>query len=338
MKSFSVASFNLYNLNLPGLEMYEKPGWTQEQYDKKIDYTQRTLLQLNADVIGFQELWHADALEKVFSAPLLKNQFNLLIPPNTTGKGIVCAAAVRKGIEITDTQWIKSFPDALKLESVGGDAQTPPLGVNISGFSRPVLSTKIKLHPDEEAVSFYVCHFKSKGPTKIHKEAWYVKDKHAKHADAIGSAISTVRRTAEAAALRVMLNEQTKNTNTPVILVGDINDGQNSNTQNILTGQPQYLFDSSVGGGDTDLYSAQILQEYRDTRDVLYTYDYQGMKESLDHIMVSREFYHQSKNRIWTFDGLLAFNDHLNVKNGQDTGSNDHGIISAKFIHKPAKT
>ena len=82
-----------------------------------------------------------------------------------------------------------------------------------------------------------------KRPTQVSREAWFQanRDKYQKHAKGIGSAISTIRRTAEAAALRFILSEQMKQTQTPVIVIGDINDGQHSNTANILTEQPKFL-------------------------------------------------------------------------------------------------
>ena len=63
-----------------------------------------------------------------------------------------------------------------------------------------------------------------------------------------------------------------KDTDTPVIVLGDVNDGQSSNTVNILTEQPRYLVGESRGGADNGLYTAQTLQEYRDSRDVYYTH------------------------------------------------------------------
>ena len=114
-----------------------------------------------------------------------------------------------------------------------------------------------------------------------------------------------------------------------MIVLGDINDGQHSNTANILTEQPRYLVGDSVGGGDTSLYTAQTLQEYRNTRDVYYTHIHQDIMESLDHILVSEEFYDNSRKRLWMFDGMTVNNDHLNFDNHKETGTNDHGIICA---------
>lgn len=339
MKKFSVATINLFNLNEPGLPMYKDTrGWSQEQYKRKIAWTAYQIDSLKADVLAFEELWHAKSLNEAFNQSSMAGGYQLLVPPEATGKKITCAAAVRQGIPVESVEWIEDFPDSFVLSSSGGDAQTPAISVAIRGFSRPVLHARVKLHPKEPPVHLYVCHFKSKGPTDLFREAWYNKEVHGLHHAALGAAVSTIRRTAEAAAMRVILNLTMKNTDEPVIVMGDINDGQGSNTQNILTEQPGYLFGDAKGGGDTALYSAQIMQEFRDTRDVLYTYSHNGMKESLDHILFSQEFYDQSKKRRWMFDGLFVNNDHLNQDDHKESGTNDHGIIKASFIYRPLTT
>ena len=105
-----------------------------------------------------------------------------------------------------------------------------------------------------------------------------------------------------------------------MIVLGDVNDGQHSNTLNILTGQPRYLVGDSAGGADTGLYTAQTLQEYRDTRDVYYTHVLQDLRESLDHVLVSEQFYDNSRKRRWLFDGLVINNDHLNTEDHKANG------------------
>ncbi|MDQ8020683.1 MAG: hypothetical protein REI94_02515 [Moraxellaceae bacterium] len=340
LKELSIATFNLYNLNEPGLALYTNPeGWTPQQYDLKIDWISRQLRTLKSTVFGFQELWHAQSLKNAFTAAGLDDEYDLLTPPDATGKKIICAAAVQKGVLSGPPEWIAAFPDKMVLRSGGDDRQTPDISVNIQGFSRPVLRFRIKPRETGPEIHVYVCHFKSKGPTKVFTEAWFKADKatYTKHATALGAALSTIRRTAEATALRFILTEQMKNTDTPVIVIGDINDGQHSNTANILTEQPRFLVGDSVGGGDVALYTAQTLQEYRDTRDVYYTHVHQDVRESLDHILVSRELYDNSDNRIWLFDGLAINNDHLNFEDHKADGSTDHGVVRALFKYKPAK-
>jgi hypothetical protein len=339
-RKLTLTTFNLYNLNEPGLRMYRKDGWTEDEYKKKISWTGWMLGLLRSDVFGFQELWHAASLQRAFQEAKADEEYALLVPEGHAGQSIVCAAAVRRDMLVGEPEWITRFPDAFKLESSGDDAQTPDISVNLDAFSRPVLHFSIRPRDDEEDIQVYVCHFKSKRPTDIFFEGWYRDDKtkYEDHRKGIGAGLSTIRRTAEATALRIILTERLKRTHTPIIVLGDLNDGELSNTLNILTEQPRYLTTLSTGGGDTSLYSGQTLQQYRSERDVYYTHVYRGMHESLDHILVSEEFYDNSRDRIWAFDGMDVYNDHLNRDEHKDRdGTNDHGIVRTHFVYKPAR-
>lgn len=333
-----IATCNLYNLNEPGLRMYrDTNGWEQDEYDKKIDWTAIQMLSIQADVFGFQELWHQASLENVFTTSGLSDEYTLLTPPNQDGGNIVCAAAVKSDELIGEPKWIVNFPENIFLDSKGDDPQTCEISVNINSFSRPVLHFMIKPRSKGKAINVFVCHLKSKRPTYVGREPWYEKNIHKPHQEAIGAAVSTIRRTAEATALRMLITNITNDTDTPVIVLGDLNDEEHSNTLNIITGQPNYLVSNwSKGGSDTDLYSTGTMQKYRSQRDVYYTHVHNKTKSSLDHILVSQEFYDNSKKRIWGFKGMELYNDHLNQENHKENGSTDHGIVVSEFEYRPA--
>ncbi|MDO5498953.1 MAG: endonuclease/exonuclease/phosphatase family protein [Propionibacteriaceae bacterium] len=341
LERFRVATFNLYNLQLPGRRMhrFSKP-WTEEEYAQKLAWAGAMLTELDADIVGLQELWHADALRAVLDHAGLSETYDVLATP-ADGSTIVCAALVRKGLLRGEPEWITTFPPGLHLESASpDDPQAPGIHVGLTGFSRPVLAFDVALREAPPLTRFYVAHLKSKLPAEIDEEAWYAAepDLFRNHRKALGSALSTIRRTAEAAALRVLLTETMKGTVTPVIVLGDLNDGDHSNTLNILTEQPRYLVGDARGGGDIALYSGQTLQEYRDTRDVYYTHVHQDLRESLDHVLVSEQFYDNSHRRLWAFDGLAIFNDHLNDTESADhkrKGTGDHGVVTMSFRWRP---
>lgn len=342
MDTISFGTFNLYNLNEPGLPMYrDRDGWSQAQYYSKVSYTSAALQRLDADVWGFQELWHGKSLKNAFVCADLDDDYDLLVPEEQDGQGIVCAAAVRKSLLFGEPEWIGRFPESVRLESQGDDPQAPDIAVSIDAFSRPVLKFQVKPRDDEQAITVFVCHFKSKAPTQIFREDWYEAnpDDFKDHREALGSAISTIRRTAEAAALRVYLTQEMKGTDTPVIVLGDVNDGQHSNTLNILTGQPNFLLSGlQTGGSDSDLYSAQALQQYRSLRDVYYTHVFKNVRQSLDHILFSQEFYDNSRRRRWAFDGLIVDNDHLHHDDPKERGANDHGLVKVSFKYRPVRS
>ncbi len=340
---FSVATFNLYNLQLPGRRMhrFSRP-WTEEEFETKADWIGRKLTEVDADVVGLQELWHAEAMLRVLVAAGLDDTYDLLAGP-ADGSAITCAALVRKGLLRGTPEWVTSFPPGLRLQSTSPeDPQAPDIHVGLTGFSRPVLAFDLALREAPPLTRCYVAHLKSKLPAEIGEEDWFevAEEQYKNHRKAIGAALSTIRRTAEAAALRVLLTDVMKGTVTPVIVLGDLNDGQHSNTVNILTEQPRYLVGDSRGGGDIALYTGQTMQEYRDSRDVYYTHVHQDLRESLDHVLVSEQFYDNSHRRQWLFDGLVIYNDHLNDAEPalhKRKGSGDHGIVKMSFIWKPRR-
>lgn len=340
-KQLSFATCNLFNTNEPGLQMYQNTtGWTQEQYDLKIEWLGRAIATMNADVWGFQELWHRKSLTNVFKKAKLSTKFDILAPPSHQGGKIICAGAVRKGLLASEPEWIVDFPEKFVLLGSGDDPQTAEISVSLSSFSRPVLHFRIKPHANSKEVSVYVAHLKSKMPAQVHREPWFKSDKdfYKRHQEGIGAALSTIRRTAEAAALRMLLTEAMKENDDPVVVLGDLNDDKRSNTLNIVTGQPNYLLSGlTQGGSDVDLYSAGTLQEYRSERDVYYTHVHQNSRESLDHILVSQEFYDNSRKRVWAFLGTEVMNDHLNREDHKETGTTDHGIVKATFEFRPAR-
>jgi endonuclease/exonuclease/phosphatase family metal-dependent hydrolase len=315
-------------------------GWTEDEYDKKIEWLARALLFVEADVWGFQELWHRKSLVNVFKKAKLNTEYEILAPATHKGQKIICAAAVRKDMLQGQPEWIEKFPEKFVLFGSGDDPQTPAISIGLSSFSRPVLRFLIKPRTDSKVIQVYVAHLKSKMPAQVDQEEWFKADKEffKRHRLGLGASLSTIRRTAEAAALRMIMTETMKGNDEPVVVLGDLNDDKRTNTLNILTDQPNYLMGLSTGGADAGLYSAGTLQEYRSERDVYYTHIHQNSRESLDHILVSQEFYDNSKKRIWAFAGAEILNDHLNREDHKETGTTDHGIVKATFKHQPAKT
>ena len=175
-----------------------------------------------------------------------------------------CSAAIRSGSD---------FPDAVRLESTDPqDPQSPAIPVDIPGSpgrcctSGSRCATTRRSPRCSSPTSSPSCPPTSTGspgttPTPTPT---------ATTATAIGAAISTIRRTAEATALRVLLTEVMKGTETPVIVLGDVNDGQHSNTVNILTEQPRYLVGESRRCGHRALHGADAAGVPRHPRRLLH--------------------------------------------------------------------
>ena len=178
LKQLSIATFNLYNLNLPGRRIYtDANGWSQDEYALKIAWTAHNLKLLASDVFGFQELWHPDALTQALADSGLATDYDVLTEPGSSGSRIDCAALVKKGLLTGAPEWIADFPPRFRLDSGGDDAQTPAIRIGLTGFSRPVLHFAIKPRSALPEVHVYVCHLKSKAPTRVDKEPWFKADK-----------------------------------------------------------------------------------------------------------------------------------------------------------------
>lgn len=358
-RDITFATVNLFNLQRPGVAMYatSRP-YSEAQYAAKIAWTAGVLKRLDADVLAFQELWSRDCLDDAFAAAGLRDRYDFAFIKDGKWDGIAVAAAVRKPWEIRRTTRHKAFPAGFKLKKRHrsmAEIQDSPRGVDlvqdddllpsheddeivvsISEFSRSPLQVTVGhgSAANVPEIQVFCTHLKSKLPSRLDSQEW--KDPAIRpHADALGAAISTIRRTAEAAALRAILNLAMTGTDDPAVVLGDLNDGQLTSTLEILTGQPSYrLYADSTAArsSDTGLYTVATLQQLRSLRDVLYTHDFKGVQEVIDHVLVSEQFYDHSQRRKWSFRELRVWNDHIE---DIDPASSDHGVVSAQFDWKP---
>lgn len=220
-----------------------------------------------------------------------------------------------------EKETIKDFPFDQLVKVDEGDGEDDEVDLKIKRFSRTILKVKLKHKTNTRtpAITVFACHLKSKlpaSPRKITK----------RYQEAVGSAISTIRRTAEATALRMTLIDHMKGKNTPTVVMGDLNDDPQSNTLNLLTDQPT-MSKKSRGGNDS-LYSTLFLQQLQSFRDVFYTHEFKNHKGVLDHILVSEEFFEHSKSSKWSHKETVIWNDHIEDNNPYTT---DHGIIKSSF-------
>jgi len=336
-KNISFATFNLYNLQLPDVEWY-KNVYTKAAYTQKIKWSAAALIQLDADVIAFQELWSKQCLIDLFEAANLTENYTLYFIKDKW-YNIAVAAAVRKPWQVTDRKTHKDFPSNINLSKPPStDGEDDDIAITIDRFSRTILQLSIN-HADnpEKAkttlpnIEVLITHLKSKRPTVLSTKSKALK----LHQEAIGSALSTIRRTAEAAALRVLLTTLMKKTDQPVVVLGDLNDAALSNTLSIITQQPPWrMYESSRVGNrnDAGLYTVSILQQMRSLKDVYYTHEFKGIQEVIDHVLVSEQFYDHSDRRIWSFQEMRVWNDYIK---DDDKSSSDHGIVSAHFLYDP---
>ncbi|MGF1476676.1 MAG: endonuclease/exonuclease/phosphatase family protein [Geminicoccaceae bacterium] len=343
-RDISFATFNLYNLHLPGEQIYsDRDGWTNDEFERKLDWSARQLIEADADVIGFQECWRREALERIFERAGLADGYEILARDQDPAT-IQVALAARKGLIASEPLWIEAFPEDARFEELK-EAREPHemVSVTISQFSRPPLKVTIQprgRRPKPPPITVYVAHFKSKGPTRLrrHANTPAVQDNHYGIAQSV---VSHIRRIAEAGALRAILDTEMKGNDAPFVVMGDLNDGSLSISTELLSGDPGYrFFEKSRAGSRSDrgLYSVERLQQLRSLRHVYFTHIYKEKMESLDHILVSDAFYDHAANRLWSFREMTVVTDHLVLDSKRERskiGANDHGIVRADFDWNP---
>ncbi len=356
MRDLSFATFNLLNLQMPGGLTYSTtPPFADDadgraSYQRKVAWTAEQVRRLDAEVIGFQELWSAQALTDVFQAAGLDRDYDL-VARDAPGMGRPqVALAVRKDRHgnsqlLPGADWIAEFPPDFRFDQLREtDGAEEEITVTINEFSRPILHAKIQSEgtsPRPPEVSVYVAHLKSKGPARLsfaHPRPVALQT----YPEITKSAVAHLRRVMEAGALRALLDGMMKSEDdsaiSPTVILGDLNDDTLSVTNELISDQPTYrVIEKSTAGRTSDkgLFSVERLQQYRSMRHVYYTHIYKHKRESLDHILVSEEFYDHSRKRHWSFREMEVVNDHLNREAFEDEGASDHGIVRAYFDWNP---
>jgi predicted extracellular nuclease len=290
-------TFNLFDLALPNQALRDKKMYSKDEYQKKTTWIAEQLVAMDADIVGFQEIFHKAALDEAIKKSRIYDKYSLIVLGEN---GVSPVVGLVSRYPVVWQESIADFPPA-SLIMFDNDC------VPISRFRCPLLKAKIRL-PNKKPIIVFAVHLKSKRPLVDQSV------KHDAKAQALGKAKSLIVRAAEAAALRCILIDELKNNQMPVVVLGDLNDTGQSVTTNIITDSrpsKKLAVEKRRSIWDQFLFSAADLQLKRSHRDVYYTHLHDGHHESLDHILLSEEFSPTNPKRIGFFEYMRVFNDHL---------------------------
>lgn len=316
-KQLSIATFNLLNFHEAGGLVYGRAMYTEDTYAQKAAWIGSQLQRMDADLVGFQEVWSAKALRDAASRSGKYRGDQVYVPVEREQEPVVALATT---LDVVGT------PTAISAFPAGMDVSMDDARVTLSTFSRPVLRATVVL-PDGTQAQVYVAHLKSKRPTILDGE-----DPDDPSVKALGYTRSLLRRATEATALRWLVVQDMKNTQTPVIVIGDLNDDVASVTTRIIAGdEPYYALsaDKKRAAWDVLMYSTHELHTQQNYRDVYYTHIYNQRHETLDHILVSEELSGRSPNSIARFMSMEVWNDHLNGHPPKT--QSDHAQVVTRF-------
>jgi len=323
-KVIKIATFNLLNLVLPNQKYYDNQQYSTDDYEKKVEWIVYQLKQMDADIVGFQEVFHKAALQDVLNRSGIYTNAYIAIGNEI---GTLPRLAIVSRFPIEEVEVFEDFlPDSI-LDVESTDETTKVL-IPVTKFSRPVLKVKIKLL-DRLSAYVYVVHLKSKRPMLLDNEN---RDNPLHLAKALSR--SLIIRTAEATALRGLLMQTLWHKKEPVIVMGDVNDSGLSVTTRIISGEPPHRrlpHDVKRNLWDVILYHVKDIQARRSYHDFYYTHIHNGHYESLDHIMVSEELVTENPLHVGKVGYVSLLNDHLidqTLSNEKPKRwKTDHGIV-----------
>jgi len=303
------ATFNVYNLAPPGQQLYDNlPPSTPEQYEAKLNWTARQIDLLDADVIGFQEIFSQAALREALARThKYRNAVQVGFDPDPAAERLTPSVALVSRLPLAAPGAAHAvFPAGVALPEGSREADR---------FSRAVIHAAVVASPDC-IIDVLVVHLKSKRPD-------YRNGDNADDPLLFGMATlrSLLRRGTEAVALRVLATSLARQNQRAQIVLGDFNDVADAVTTCIVLG--------SGGALAPRLFDACQLQTRPDhVRHVGFSMLNDGHYTTIDHILVSEELNPALPNAIGEVVDVVYLNDHLML--GLPEAS-DHGQVMARI-------
>ena len=304
------ATANLFNFVEPPAAFYEFDNIYDDQaWLGKCQWIERQLAQLDADVVGLQEVFSIDAASTLFDK-LGYPYFSTVEHPHVEDEYIyskpVVAIASRFPIKLTQ----KVVPP---LDLCQGYSPTLP------EFSRHPIHALIEV-PVLGELSVYVCHLKSQRPIEpTHPELEY---------PLLGSWLSSQQRGWEAVMLRLFMENEYRSNPKPTVLLGDMNQTICSDTTGWLVKQMQ------GDGSDLVLKDSWDLLEDNDKHRPATHYHF-AKGNVLDYILMSQEFHPDSDVSLVDVTSFNTLDSHLTNPNyEQDKHASDHAFIAvtSRFV------
>ena len=309
------ATFNVCNLAPPGAKLYDNLApLTVDEYAAKVAWTAQQLDQLDADVIGLQEIFSQAALRDVLAhSRRYRDAVVAGVDPDPAAERLTPQVALVSRLPLAQPpRHYPAFPDGVALPAGSHDAER---------FARAPLHALVLL-PDGRAVDVIVVHLKSKRPDYRNGDNG---DDPTLYAQA--HLRSLIRRGTEAVALRALLTGMKRGGRRPCIVMGDFNDTADAVTTTIVlgagaTGQPG----DELGARLFDANQIQLRQDH--LRHVGYTNIHEGHYMTIDHVLVSEEFNPASRYAIGEVLDVSYLNDHLLQARPE---SSDHGQVLVRL-------
>lgn len=334
------ATFNLFQFLKPPFFWYERQAintYTPEEWEQKCRWVLQRLRQMDADVVGFQEVFSVPELKALVEQAgystfiQVDEPAALEIDAQVYIKPIVALAAK---LPIQAVQTVEIPPAVLQDLRLAPDFH----------FSRQPICVTLDT-PDLGLVQAYVVHLKSKRPLLPPAQAypdevpWLDRIHHTMQQLSRGNIAALLQRGAEATILyHHISNALLNNERLPVVVMGDLNDEEHSTPLAALT-MSERIYEA--GGLDYALWPEEAkgyLHRFKlqDTFNLApnmrnrarpHTHLFKGDGTVLDYILVSNSLNNQNPNARAEVAHYQALHDHLDSDGIPNRLQSDHGQV-----------
>lgn len=305
-KTLSFATANLFNFVEPPGAFYDFENiYEREAWQEKCRWTQRQLSQLDADVVGLQEVFSIEATRELMSQ-IGYPHFATVDSPDIEQEYIYSKPVVAIASRYPISHISPVTPP--KEMSQGYQTQLPP-------FSRQPIQAIIDV-PDIGEVAVYVCHLKSQRATESLEAEL--------EQPLIGRWLSAQQRGWEALMLRLFIQQQYQTHPIPTVLMGDFNQTISSDITGLLTQEVE-----QQGNLLTLKDSWQLFQLTHPDAERQPTHYHFATGNILDYILLSQEFHPDSQYSLADVTDYRALDKHLiNPSFEQDKQASDHAFVA----------
>jgi len=337
-----LATFNLFQFVAPGHYWYDvdpNNTYSEADWQRKQAWISQQLQAMDADVVGFQEVFSVDALRDLCRQAGYEH-FATLGEPHVLPEdervydGSVVALAARYPLQTIRTVALNAQASkALRL---------PP----DFRFSRLPVCAEIN-YPGFDPITVYVVHLKSKRPETRATRYEEQVDWEARSCDTLlrlsrGSIASLYQRGAEATLLYHSVSADLQQ-HKPVVVLGDMNDESHSVPLQALTMQRRVF---EIGGIERDDWpddTKSFLHDYRLTDSFTiapnmsqlprpFTHIHRGRSHTIDYVLVSNllnQRNHQAQAMVAHYQ---VWHDHLNEDGTDNRLQSDHAPVCVELL------
>lgn len=338
------ATFNLFQYVAPNFYWYEREPrntYTEAEWAQKQAWIRQQLVTMDADVVGFQEVFSTAELKELCMAAgypyfATVDQPGTLPDDNHVFMRSIVALASR-------------FPlSNLRTVPMQSEVQTELFLPDGFQFSRLPVCAEVQ-SPDLDEVTVYVMHLKSKRAASLDISymddiSWEERGRDTLLRLSRATIASLLQRGAEATLIYHSASGDLKNNRQrQIVVLGDLNDDQYSTPFEALTMQEKIY---SIGGIDKEQWPEDLLPKLYDYRlnDSFriapttrrsarpFTHIHHGAGSYLDHILVSNSLNPQNGRALAEVLDYQVWNQHLDNDGIPNRLQSDHGQVCITLI------